>query len=92
MATSDRWPVGQASNPKNAIQQQDVLHHRAVRTRGCFSRKTIAENVAMANMVNTREFFTRPANDDLTGEKYVKLLNIKAPSARTRVVNLSGGY
>jgi len=33
----------------------------------------------------------RPANEVRTGEKFVKLLNIKAPSARTRVVNLSGG-
>ena len=58
---------------------------------GLFLPKTIAENVAVANMVNTRQFIVRPANDVLTGEKFVKLLNIKAPSARTRVVNLSGG-
>ena len=42
-------------------------------------------------MVNTRQFVVRPASDARTGEKYVKLLNIKAPSAQTRVVNLSGG-
>ena len=42
-------------------------------------------------MVNTRDFVALPSNDNLVGEKYVKLLNIKAPSAQTRVVNLSGG-
>jgi energy-coupling factor transporter ATP-binding protein EcfA2 len=42
-------------------------------------------------MVNTRQFVVRPASDARTGEKYVRLLNIKAPSAQTRVGNLSGG-
>jgi len=58
---------------------------------GLFLPQTIAENVAVANMVNTRGFVVRPANDVLTAEKFIKILNIKAPSARTRVVNLSGG-
>ena len=42
-------------------------------------------------MVNTRQIVAWPSDDILTGEKFVKLLNIKAPSAQTRVVNLSGG-
>ena len=33
----------------------------------------------------------RPADELAVGEKYRKLLNVKAPSARTRAVNLSGG-
>jgi ABC-type sugar transport system ATPase subunit len=78
-------------SPKSAIQNKMCFITESRQTTGLFLPKTIAENVAVANMVNTREFITRPANDLLTGEKYVKLLNIKAPSARTRVVNLSGG-
>ena len=78
-------------SPKNAIQNKMCFITESRQTTGLFLPRTIAENVAVANMVNTREFITRPANDLLTGEKYVKLLNIKAPSAHTRVVNLSGG-
>jgi len=58
---------------------------------GLFLPKTIAENIAVANMVNTRQFVAWPSDDILTGEKFVKLLNVKAPSAQTLVVNLSGG-
>ena len=79
------------SSPKSAIRNKMCFITESRQTTGLFLPKTIAENVAVANMVNTREFVVRPANDVLTGEKYVKLLNIKAPSARTRVVNLSGG-
>jgi ribose transport system ATP-binding protein len=45
----------------------------------------------VANRVNTRGLVARPADDLRTGAHYIKLLGIKAPSARTRVVNLSGG-
>jgi ribose transport system ATP-binding protein len=79
------------SSPKSAIRNKLCFITESRQTTGLFLPKTIAENVAVANMVNTREFVVRPANDVLTGEKFVKLLNIKAPSARTRVVNLSGG-
>jgi ribose transport system ATP-binding protein len=83
-------PVKHAS-PKAAIQNKMCFITESRQTTGLFLPKTIAENVAVANMVNTRQFIARPADDVRTGEKFVKLLNIKAPSARTRVVNLSGG-
>jgi len=79
------------ASPKSAIQNKMCFITESRQTTGLFLPKTIAENVAVANMVNTRQFIMRPANDVLIGEKFVKLLNIKAPSARTRVVNLSGG-
>ena len=82
--------VKQAS-PKSAIRNKMCFITEDRQNTGLFLPKTIAENVAVANMVNTRQFVARPSNDVLTGEKFVKLLNIKAPSARTRVVNLSGG-
>ena len=78
-------------SPKIAIRNKMCFITEDRQTTGLFLPKTIAENVVVANMVNTRQFVARPSNDILVGEKYVKLLNIKAPSAQTRVVNLSGG-
>ncbi len=83
-------PVKHAS-AKSAIRNKMCFITESRQTTGLFLPKTIAENIAVANMVNTRQFIARPASDVRTGEKFVKLLNIKAPSARTRVVNLSGG-
>jgi ribose transport system ATP-binding protein len=79
------------ASPKSAIRNKMCFITESRQTTGLFLPKTIAENVAVANMVNTRQFIARPADDVRTGEKFVKLLNIKAPSARSRVVNLSGG-
>ena len=79
------------SSPKSAIRNKMCFITEDRQNTGLFLPKTIAENIAVANMVNTREFIVRPSSDILTGEKFVKLLGIRAPSARTRVVNLSGG-
>jgi ABC-type sugar transport system ATPase subunit len=79
------------SSPKSAIRNKMCFITEDRQTTGLFLPKTIAENVTVANMVNTRQFVAWPSNDVLTGEKYVKLLNIKAPNASTQVVNLSGG-
>ena len=79
------------SSPKNAIRNRMCFITEDRQATGLFLPKTISENVVVANMVNTREFVSLPSKDEVTGEKYIKLLNIKAPSARTQVVNLSGG-
>src|SRR6202043_2134193 len=52
---------------------------------------TVAQNVTIANLVNTREFVIRQSDDSRTGDKFVKLLNIRTNDSRTRVINLSGG-
>ncbi len=83
-------PVKHAS-PKSAIRNKMCFITEDRQNTGLFLQKSIAENVAVANMVNTRQFVALPSNDVLTGEKFIKILNIKAPNARTRVVNLSGG-
>ena len=49
------WQAGQALKPEGRDPEQDVLHHRGSTSHGIFLPKTIAENVAVANMVNTRE-------------------------------------
>jgi ABC-type sugar transport system ATPase subunit len=79
------------ASPKSAIRNRMCFITEDRQSTGLFLSKTIAENVVVANMVNTRQFVVRPSADVATGEKYVSLLNIKAPSARTRVGNLSGG-
>jgi ABC-type sugar transport system ATPase subunit len=79
------------TSPKAAIRNKMCFITEDRQNTGLFLPKTIAENVAVANMVNTSQFVVRPANDVAIGEKFVKLLNIKTPNARTRVVNLSGG-
>ena len=83
-------PVTHAS-PRDAIRNKLCFITEDRQNTGLFLPKTIGENIAVANMVNTRQLLVSPANDLAIGEKFVKLLNIRAPSARTRVVNLSGG-
>ncbi len=78
-------------SPKDAIRNKMCFITEDRQNTGLFLNKTIAENIAVANMVNTREFVVRPADELAVGEKYRKLLNVKAPDARTRAVNLSGG-
>jgi ribose transport system ATP-binding protein len=58
---------------------------------GLFLPQSIAQNVTVANLVNTRKFVVRQADDYRTGDRFVKLLNIKTNDSRTRVMNLSGG-
>ena len=58
---------------------------------GLFLPQSIAQNVTIANLVNTREFVVRQADDSRIGDRFVKLLNIKTNDSRTRVINLSGG-
>nr|WP_272214546.1 sugar ABC transporter ATP-binding protein [Marinicella sp. W31]MDC2880167.1 sugar ABC transporter ATP-binding protein [Marinicella sp. W31] len=79
------------SSPKAAIRNKMCFITEDRQNTGLFLTKSIGENVAVANMVNTRNFIARPGEDEAVGEKYIERLNIKAPNARTRAVNLSGG-
>ncbi len=79
------------SSPKDAIRNRMCFITEDRQATGLFLPKTIADNVTVANMANTSEVLEWPSADAAVGDKYVKLLNIKAPSAQTRVVNLSGG-
>ncbi len=83
-------PVRQTS-PKSAIRNKMCFITEDRQETGLLMSKNIGENVAVANMVNTENFIAPPAKDVETGKKYIELLNIKAPNAQTRVVNLSGG-
>lgn len=79
------------ASPRDAIRNRMCFITEDRQGTGLFLDKSIGENVTVANMVNTGGVLAMPADDMRTGEHYIDLLNIKAPSARTRVVNLSGG-
>jgi ABC-type sugar transport system ATPase subunit len=79
------------SNPQSAIKNKMCFITEDRQNTGLFLPQTIAENVTIANLVNTSEFVVRQDDDSRTGLRFVKELNIKANDARTRVVNLSGG-
>jgi len=79
------------SSPGASIKDKMCFITEDRQNTGLFLPQTIAQNVAVANLVNVRQFVVLPADDARTGDRYVKLLNIKTNDSRTRVVNLSGG-
>jgi ABC-type sugar transport system ATPase subunit len=79
------------SSPKAAIKNRMCFITEDRQNTGLFLPQTIAQNVTVANLVNTREFVVRQTDDSRTGDRFVKLLNIKTNDSRNRVVNLSGG-
>lgn len=83
-------PVKHAS-PKDAIQNKMCFITEDRQHTGLFLPQTVAENVIIANLNNTKGFVVHPSETNSTGEKFIKLLNIKTRDAQTRVVNLSGG-
>jgi ABC-type sugar transport system ATPase subunit len=86
-----RGKVVKYSSPESAIRNKMCFITEDRQNSGLFMPQTIAQNVTIANLVNTREFVVRQTDDSRTGLKFVKQLSIKANGAGTRVVNLSGG-
>ncbi|MEX6508671.1 sugar ABC transporter ATP-binding protein [Jiella sp. M17.18] len=79
------------SSPKSAILNKMCFITEDRQATGLFLTQSIAENIAVANMVNTHQLLARPAADAAVAETYVERLNIRAPSTQARVGNLSGG-
>jgi len=79
------------SGPRASIKNKMCFITEDRQHTGLFLPQTIAQNVTIANLVNTPEFLVRQTDDWRTGDRFVKLLNIKTTDSRTRVVNLSGG-
>jgi ABC-type sugar transport system ATPase subunit len=77
--------------PESAIRNKLCFITEDRQNTGLFLPQTIAQNVMIANLVNTREFVVKQIDDWRTGEKFINQLNIKAKDSRTRVVNISGG-
>jgi len=83
--------VVKQAGPSNAIRNRMCFITEDRQNTGLFLNQTIAQNTIIANLVNTREFFMSPSGDNKVGDKFIKLLGIKARSSRVRVINLSGG-
>jgi ABC-type sugar transport system ATPase subunit len=79
------------ATPRSAIRNQMCFITEDRQNTGLFLPQTIAQNVTVANLVNTRAFVVKRTDDARTGDRFVKQLNIKARDSQTRVVNLSGG-
>jgi ABC-type sugar transport system ATPase subunit len=79
------------SNPEKAIRNKMCFITEDRQNTGLFLPQTIAQNVTIANLVNTREFVVHSRDDGRIGDKFVKQLAIKTPNSQTRVVELSGG-
>ena len=86
-----RGRVVRHSNPQSAIKNKMCFITEDRQNTGLFLPQTIAQNVTIANLVNTPEFVVRQTDDSRTALRFIKELNIKANDARLRVVNLSGG-
>jgi ABC-type sugar transport system ATPase subunit len=79
------------SHPKSAIRNKMCFITEDRQNTGLLLPQTIAQNVTIANLVNTREFLVRHRDDNRIGDRFVQQLGIKANNSRTRAVELSGG-
>jgi ABC-type sugar transport system ATPase subunit len=79
------------ASPKESIRNRMCFITEDRQNTGLFLEQTIANNVIVANLVNTRNFFASPLEDVQTGDGFIKKLLIKAKDAEVRVMNLSGG-
>jgi len=79
------------ASPRQSIRNRMCFITEDRQTTGLFLEQTIAQNVMVANMVNTRDFFANPADDLRTGDGFIKKLSIKARDARIWAMTLSGG-
>ena len=79
------------ATPKDSIRNRMCFITEDRQNTGLFLEQTIAQNVMVANMVNTRDFFASPADDVRVGDGFIRRLLIKARDAKVRVMNLSGG-
>jgi ABC-type sugar transport system ATPase subunit len=79
------------STPRASIRNKMCFITEDRQNTGLFLPQTIAQNVTIANLVNTRDFVVRQSEDSRTGDRFVKLLNIRTNDSQTRAVNLSGG-
>ena len=79
------------ATPRDSIRNRMCFITEDRQNTGLFLPQTIAQNVVVANLVNTRSVLAMPRDDERIGDSFVSRLNIRTSSSRTRVVNLSGG-
>jgi ribose transport system ATP-binding protein len=86
-----RGKIIKHSAPKAAIKSKMCFITEDRQNTGLFLPQTIAQNVTIANLMNTRGFIARQTVDVQIGDSFVRRLGIKAKDSQTRVMNLSGG-
>ncbi|HYY29858.1 MAG TPA: sugar ABC transporter ATP-binding protein [Chthoniobacterales bacterium] len=86
-----RGKVIKHPSPEVAIKNKLCFITEDRQSTGLFLPQSIAQNVTIANLVNTKEYLVRHSDDYRTGDRFVNQLKIKANDSRTHVVNLSGG-
>ena len=79
------------ASPRDSIKNKMCFITEDRQNTGLFLPQTIAQNVVIANLVNTTGFIAMPSDDVRIGDGFVTRLNIRTNNSRTRVVNLSGG-
>jgi len=79
------------ATPKASIKNKMCFITEDRQNTGLFLEQTIAQNVIVANLVNTRAFFASPGQDVEVADGFIRRLFIKAGNAKVRVLNLSGG-
>jgi ribose transport system ATP-binding protein len=79
------------ATPKSSIRNRMCFITEDRQNTGLFLEQPIAQNVTVANMVNTRSLLASPAEDIRIAEGLIKKLLIRAGDAKVRVVTLSGG-
>ena len=79
------------ASPRQSIRNRMCFITEDRQNTGLFLEQNIAQNVMVANMVNTRDFFANPADDLRTGDGFIQKLSIKARDARIWAMTLSGG-
>ena len=78
-------------SPRTSIKHKVCFITEDRQNSGLFLPQSVARNVIVANLVNTRGFVVRETDDCRTADRFVELLSIKPPNSRLRVANLSGG-
>lgn len=79
------------ANPRNSIKSKMCFITEDRQKTGLFLQQTIARNVIIANLINTKKIVIKPSDDNETGDRLMKVLNIKAVNSRALVSSLSGG-
>jgi len=83
--------VVKRGGPRTSIHNRMCFITEDRQNTGLFLPQSIAQNVVSANLVNMKQLVISPKDDVRTGDRFVKSLNIKTKSSRTRVMTLSGG-
>jgi ribose transport system ATP-binding protein len=86
--------LGQEVNlkdPSDAIRNKMCYITEDRQFTGLFLIHSIARNIMIADMVNTKGSTITPTNEVEIGDRMVKKLNIKAPNSQMLAGNLSGG-